>query len=523
MKSFYITTPIYYVNDRPHIGHAYTTIAADVLARWKRMQGEKVFFLTGTDEHGSKIAQASLQAGITPEAYATRTAEEFKSLWKLLNISNDDFIRTTETRHIKTVQAILTRLYDQGEIYKGFYEDWYCVACESFWLENQLKGAASSGWQCPECARPVEKLKEESYFFKLSKYGDRLLQHYKENPDFLSPYHRAQEMIQFVRQGLKDLSVSRLKEKWGIPVPFALGHTAYVWFDALINYLSATHYELKSLAGIEDQASPQISSSNFKFEETWPCDIHFVGKEIFRFHTVIWPAMLMALGLPLPKKVFAHGWWTVEGDKMSKSKGNIVDPVEVCKEFGADSFRYFLLREMPFGADGDFSKIALLKRYNFELANDLGNLFSRILTLIEKNFSGVIRKMPKGFFMPLILEKNKKITESFEKSAFQEVLEDGLSVAREANRYLEVNAPWKLVKTNPELCESVLAETLIVLRWLSALYHPFMPELSQRMWQQLGELSKLEEVAMKVFREPIATYSPGTRIQKQEILFPRKA
>ena len=302
MKKFYITTPIYYVNDRPHIGHAYTTIAADVLARWKRMEGRGVFFLTGTDEHGSKISQTAEKEGVSPQALADRLSNEFRQLWQELQISNDDFIRTTEDRHVQTAQKVFEKLAAQGDIYKGFYEDWYCVSCESFWLESELVEG-----HCPDCGRKVEKLKEESYFFKLSKHEKALLTHYRKNPDFLSPKKRSQEIINFVQSGLKDLSISRLKEKWGIPLPTDSKHTVYVWFDALLNYLTAAGY----------QASPEPRASSPEFSSVWPADVHLVGKEIFRFHAVIWPAMLLALGLPLAVKVFAHGWWTAEGEKMS--------------------------------------------------------------------------------------------------------------------------------------------------------------------------------------------------------------
>ncbi|MBI4217481.1 MAG: methionine--tRNA ligase [Elusimicrobia bacterium] len=496
MKKFYITTPIYYVNDKPHIGHAYTTVAADVLARWKRISGEQVFFLTGTDEHGTKIAQVAAHLQSSTQDYVDRLALEFQSLWKILNISNDDFIRTTEDRHRRVVQNVFQKLYEKGEIYKGFYEDWYCVSCESFCLESQVVNG-----NCPECGRPVEKLREESYFFKLSSYQDSLLQFYEKNKDFLSPPHRAQEILNFVRSGLKDLSVSRLKEKWGIPVPFDSKHTVYVWFDALLNYVTAGG----------DAPSE------------WPCDVHLVGKEILRFHAVIWPAMLMALEIPLPKKVFAHGWWTVEGEKMSKSRGNVVDPVAVANEFGVDSFRYFLLREIPFGTDGDFSRKSLLARYNADLANNLGNLFARTLTLIEKNFSSRLSKKPEGIFSGLILEKSQAIVSAYENLAFHEVLENIFFVVTEANRYLENHAPWKLVKTDREKCETALAECLLVLRWLAAALHPFMPSLTVQMWEQLGEISNLPDVAHLVFQNPLEKFAEGNRVQKGAILFPRKS
>jgi methionyl-tRNA synthetase len=362
LKPYYLTTPIYYANDVPHIGHAYTTIAADVLARWKRLSGARVHFLTGTDEHGAKIAQAAAAAGQTPRAYLDRVVAKFQELWARLTVTPDDFLRTSEARHIGVVQKIFEKLLKDGHIYLGSYEGWYCVADETFWLESQLKDK-----KCPECGRAVERLKEETYYFKLSKYGDRLLQHYKDNPEFLSPPHRAMEMVRFVEEGLKDLSISRLKETWGIPLPFDPQHTVYVWFDALLNYITAAGYG-------QDEA---------KMKDLWPADVHFVGKEIYRFHTVIWPAMLMALGLPLPKKVFAHGWWTVEGQKMSKSVGNVVDPIEVGKEFGVDGFRYFILREMPFGVDGDFSRKGMITRYNTKLEGQIFRALESTAELIS--------------------------------------------------------------------------------------------------------------------------------------------
>jgi len=357
MKRFYITTPLYYVNDVPHIGHAYTTVAADVLARWKRLCGEPVFFLTGTDEHGSKIAQAAAKAGSSPLDYATKYAEEFKGLWTVLGISYDDFIRTTEERHRRVVQYVFSSLEASGDIYPGTYSGWYCTQCETFYTESELKDG-----KCPTCGRAVEFLKEDSYFFRLSRYQERLLEHYANNPDFLQPSSRAQEIVNFVKEGLRDLSVSRSKVAWGVPVPGHSGHSVYVWFDALLNYITAAGYLPRSLPPSVGEASPTEGGGDHgerRFEDIWPADVHIVGKEIFRFHTVIWPAMLMALQLPLPAKVFAHGWWTVEGRKMSKSIGNVVDPHQMSEEYGVDAFRYFLLREVPFGGDGDFSAAAV--------------------------------------------------------------------------------------------------------------------------------------------------------------------
>ncbi|OGR83351.1 MAG: methionine--tRNA ligase [Elusimicrobia bacterium RIFCSPLOWO2_01_FULL_64_13] len=507
MKRFYITTPIYYVNDRPHIGHAYTTVAADVLARWKRMSGVPVFFLTGTDEHGSKIVQAAQAKGLSPQEFVDGLAGEFRKLWETLGISCDDFIRTTEDRHVRVVQSAFSALLRKGEITKGFYEDWYCVACESFWLENELAGNA-----CPDCGRKVERLKEESYFFRLSKYGQRLLDLYageRGGKNFLSGRHSL-EMENFVRAGLKDISVSRLNEKWGVPVPEDPRHTVYVWVDALLNYITAAGF------------APDPRTGAAGIDGTiWPCDVHFVGKEIFRFHAITWPALLDALGLEPPRKVFSHGWWTVEGEKMSKSKGNIVDPFDMVREFGVDGFRYFLLREIPFGADGDFSRNALVSRYNSDLANNLGNLFSRVLTLIDKFYGGILRAGPEGAFASPLAAKFPAIEDAFERIAFQEVLEILQGAVAEANRYLDERAPWNAAKTDPAGAEKVLAECLLVLRWLAAAFWPFMPGSSQTMWKRMGETGDLARAGARVLRDPFFEFSPGKKTERGAILFPR--
>lgn len=497
MKNFYITTPLYYVNDKPHIGHAYTTIAADVLARWQRQQGVAVTLLTGTDEHGSKIAQAAEKAGISPQAFTDKLVPAFKDLWQILNIRYDDFIRTTEERHIRSVGALFEALRAKGDIYEGQYEGWYCVACESFWTESQLVDK-----NCPDCKRDVQKLQESSWFFKLSKYEQPLLDYYKQHPDFLSPTKRGNEMIRFVESGLKDVSVSRVNERWGIPVPFAREHTVYVWFDALLNYATAAGY-------------PDAMDS----KKMWPADVHLVGKEIFRFHTILWPAMLMALEIELPRKVFAHGWWTVEGEKMSKSRGNVVDPIALSQEYGADAFRYFLLREIPFGADGDFSYASLKARYNTELANDLGNLFSRALNLIEKNMDGTVRTIPKELFVNL-KEADQKIKEAYAHLAFDQVLDVLGAVVRESNAYLEKNAPWKLAKTDPTACAGVLSNIYGILLWLAAGYAPFMPEKCATMAGQLGLDAALPEIITHP-AEWIHTLSLPRKISRA-ILFPRK-
>ncbi|MBI4395924.1 MAG: methionine--tRNA ligase [Elusimicrobia bacterium] len=507
-KTFYITTPIYYVNDVPHIGHAYTTIAADVLARWKRLRGENVFYLTGTDEHGSKIVQAASDRGQTPQAYTDHVVGEFQRLWKRLNISNDDFIRTTSERHEKVVQAAFEKMRASGDIYMGTYEDWYCVPCETFWSESELAEG-----KCPDCARPVEKLKEDSYFFRLSKYERPLLEYYEKNPGFLAPSFRASEISNFVKSGLRDLSVSRVKVKWGVPIPSDSRHTIYVWFDALLNYISAPGY----LSGNGVTGAP--------FETIWPADVHLVGKEIFRFHSVIWPAMLMSLGLPLPKQVFAHGWWTVEGDKMSKSKGNVVNPHRVADEYGVDPLRYFVLREVPFGGDGDFSQRALLGRYNAELANALGNLLNRTLNLVEKNNGS---KVPGLALPPELLNQDRvrtvvqAVDSAMDRLAFHEALQNVIDLVNACNKYMDDQAPWKTAKTDLPAALRSLHEVLRVLKFVAVLLQPVMPSIALEMWKQLGETGDLPRAGAEILRTGAVSFQDGQTVQKGAPLFPRK-
>lgn len=492
MKKFYLTTPLYYVNDVPHIGHAYTTIAADVLARWKRMRGESVFFLTGTDEHGAKIAQAAEAAGVQPGEFVQKVAGSFQTLWKKLLITNDDFIRTAEDRHKKVVQEVFEKLKASGDIYKGTYEDWYCIHDEAYFSESELVDG-----KCPTCGRTVQKLKEESYFFKLSKYEAPLLDHFAKNPSFLSPSHRANEIINFVKSGLRDLSVSRTRVKWGVPITSDPSHTVYVWFDALLNYISAV------------KTDPQI----------WPADVHLVGKEIFRFHTVIWPAMLLALKLPLPKKVYAHGWWTVEGTKMSKSLGNVVDPHKMADEYGVDAFRYFLLREVPFGADGDFSEKALLTRYNSELANNLGNLLQRTTTILVKSLEGKIPEAKAksqllsdagGFFADL--------DQKYSHLAFGDVLETIYNLMIRTNKYIDEQAPWTMGTDRKEELGGVMLQCLYSIKALAIALSPFMPAKMEEVWKRLGEPGAIScPLDLKELR-----FSTGQTVQKGDPLFLRK-
>lgn len=455
-KSFYITTPIYYVNDVPHIGHAYTTIVADVLARWNRLQGKSVFFLTGTDDHGKKVATAAKEAGKTPQAFADSVVKRFHEAWKKLDISNDDFIRTTEKRHEKVVIRIIKLLQKSGDIYKGEYEGWYCTPDETFWTETQLvKG------KCPECGRDVEKVKEASYFFRLSKYQKALLDFYKKNPDFISPKNRKQEIINRAQAGLKDLSITRETVKWGIPYPGDPKHTLYVWIDALTNYLSAIDYPVA------------------KFKKYWPADIHLMAKEILWFHSVIWPAILMSAKIPLPKKVFAHGWLTIDGQKMSKSVGNVVDPIKLSEKYPVDAVRYFLVREIPLGDDGDFSEKALIQRINGELVSDLGNLASRVLTLAEKSglksFSGKDELSRKLDF--------RKIQAYVDKIELHHAIMEIFAFVRSVNKYINEKEPWKL--QGKEL-ENVLYNLLESLRVISILIGPFMPSAAEKLNGQLG-------------------------------------
>lgn len=474
MANYYVTTPIYYVNDEPHLGHIYTTIAADVLARFRRLSGDDVFFLTGVDEHGQKVQQAAEARGIEPIELANQVVERYESLWPQFEISNDDFIRTSSERHKKGVQAMWRRLENAGTIYKDYYEDWYCVPCETYWTETQLKDAER--WEdkcCPDCKREVEKIQEESYFFRLSAFQDRLIAHIKDNPDFIQPASRRNEVLSFVEGGLRDLSVSRTTFSWGVPVPGDEKHVIYVWIDALTNYLSGL--------GFPDRDLPQ----------QWPADVHLIGKDILRFHAVYWPCMLMAADIPLPNRVYAHGWWTVEGEKMSKSRGNALRPTDLLAEYDADVLRYFLLREVPFGQDGDFSFSALKQRYNTELANDVGNLLNRSLAMLNKYNGGLLaeageeREVDRSL-IAAVEAMQIEVAEALDRQAFHIALERISVVVRHGNRYVEENAPWALAKQDDkERLNTVLYHLVETLRLVALQLLPFMPEKMRQMLSQI--------------------------------------
>jgi methionyl-tRNA synthetase len=484
MKQKYtLTTPIYYVNGAPHLGHAYTSTAADVLARFKRLDGYDVFFVTGTDEHGQKVETAARAAGIDPQIFADRVAADFIDMAQRMNISNDDFIRTTEPRHKRACQALWLRLVDSGAIYLGKYEGWYAVRDEAFYDEAELVTAADGSKKAPTGA-PVEWVIEPSYFFKLSAFQDRLLAFYEENPGFIAPVAKRNEILSFVRGGLNDLSVSRTSFSWGIPVPGDPAHVMYVWLDALTNYLTATGY-------------PDADAERHPF---WPANVHLVGKEIVRFHAVYWPAFLMAAGLRLPAKIYSHGWWTVEGEKMSKSLGNFIDVRPLIDEFGLDPVRFFLLREVPFGGDGDFSRKALISRLNVELANDLGNLAQRTLSFIAKNAGGMVPAMgtlapADGVLLDNARELTAKVRDALERLAFNEALEEIWKVVRAANAYIDHQAPWALKKTDLTRMASVLRVLLEAMRIIAVLLQAFMPDTMAKLLDQLGVDANARQIA----------------------------
>ncbi|VTR84686.1 methionyl-tRNA synthetase [Clostridium perfringens] len=503
-KPYYITTPIYYPSTNLHIGNTYTTVAADAIARFKRLTGHEVMFLTGTDEHGQKIERIANEKGITPKEHVDEIVAGIKDLWKMMNISYDKFIRTTDDYHVKAVQEIFKKLYDQGDIYKDSYEGLYCTPCESFWTETQLVNG-----NCPDCGRPVEKAKEEAYFFKMSKYADRLIQYIEEHPDFIQPESRKNEMLNnFLRPGLQDLCVSRTSFTWGIPVSFDEKHVIYVWIDALSNYITALGY------GQENQEL---------YKKFWPADVHLIGKDILRFHTIYWPIMLMALGLELPKQVFGHGWLLVDGGKMSKSKGNVVDPVVLVNMFGADAVRYYLLREIPFGSDGLFNNEIFIKKVNTDLANDLGNLLSRTIAMVYKYFDGVIqaptcKEAIDDELINLALSTPGKVEASIDALKIPEALESIWTLISRANKYIDETTPWILAKDEEkkERLGTVLYNLLETLRFVSVMISPFLTETSVKINDQLNTKVTTWE-SLKEFNGTVA----GDKVVKGDVIFPR--
>lgn len=507
-KTFYITTPIYYPSAKLHIGHAYTTVAGDAMARYKRLNGYDVRYLTGTDEHGQKIEKKAKEAGVTPQQFVDDIVVGIKELWSKLDISYDDFIRTTEERHKKVVEAIFDQLVQQGDIYKGTYEGWYCTSCESFFTERQLDNG-----RCPDCGGPVDLVKEESYFFRMSKYADRLLQYYEEHPDFIQPESRKNEMINnFIKPGLEDLAVSRTSFDWGVKVKGDPKHVVYVWIDALSNYITALGY------GTEDTTL---------YDKYWPADVHLVGKEIIRFHTIYWPIMLMALNLPLPKKVFGHGWLLMKDGKMSKSKGNVVDPVKLIDRYGLDALRYYLLREVPFGSDGAFTPEGFVERVNFDLANDLGNLLNRTVAMIDKYFDGVIptyEGQVTAYDQTLedfAEETLNKVDEAMENMEFSVALSALWQFISRTNKYIDETQPWVLAKDEAKRGElaSVMNHLAESLRIVSIVLQPFMTQAPAKIWGQLG-LQAGELTAWQSSRT-FGMIPAGTKVVKDQPIFPR--
>jgi methionyl-tRNA synthetase len=497
---YYLTTPIYYVNDSPHIGHAYTTVATDALARFLRLDGREVFFLTGTDEHGQKVDKAARAAGVDPQSFCDRVSQNFREMGRLMNISNDDYIRTTEPRHIRASQALWQELQRRGEIYLGKFAGWYSVRDEAFFEESELvDGKAPTGAE-------VEWVEEENYFFRLSKWQDWLLDYYERNPDCIAPRSRRNEVMSFVRGGLKDLSISRTSFAWGIPVPGDPKHVMYVWLDALTNYLTAVGY-------------PDVGSDMYR--RFWPADLHMVGKDIVRFHCVYWPAFLEAAGIPSPKRVFAHGWWTVEGQKMSKSLGNFIPPQQLVEQYGVDQVRYFMLRELPFGSDGDFSHRAVVGRINGDLANDFGNLAQRVLSMVARNCGGIV-PTPGAFTAAdeTLLAQARglldKVRAEFHEQAFHRALELIWQVVADANRYVDEQAPWALARTDQARMGTVLYTLAETIRHLAVLAQPVVPTAAARLLDQLAQPPE-----WRTFTALTTPLAPGIMLPKPEGVFPR--